>query len=68
MQEMKDRATSLLQTALANPAADFRAGQWECIEGILRSQLLKDGVIAERTIRKTKKLALRNPDEELKLS
>jgi len=35
---MKDRATALLRTALANPAADFRAGQWECIEGILRSQ------------------------------
>jgi len=35
---MKDRATELLRTALANPAADFRAGQWECIEGILRSQ------------------------------
>ena len=36
--EMKDRATALLQKALANPAADFRAGQWDCIEGILRSQ------------------------------
>jgi len=35
---MKDRATALLRTTLANPAADFRAGQWECIEGILRSQ------------------------------
>jgi len=30
--------------------------------------LMKDGVIEERTVRKTKKLALRKPDEELKLS
>ena len=30
--------------------------------------LMKDGVIEERTIRKTKKLAIRKPDEELKLS
>lgn len=29
--------------------------------------LLKEGVVEERTIRKTKKLAIRNPDEELKL-
>ncbi len=35
---MKDRATALLRTALANPTADFRPGQWECIDGILRSQ------------------------------
>ena len=35
---MRDAALQLLQKALANPAADFRAGQWECIEGILRSQ------------------------------
>jgi ATP-dependent DNA helicase RecQ len=35
---MKDRATALLRRALANPAADFRAGQWECIERILNSQ------------------------------
>ena len=35
---MKNNALELLQKALANPAADFRAGQWECIEGILRSQ------------------------------
>ena len=32
------RAVAYLRTALANPAADFRAGQWECIEGILKSQ------------------------------
>jgi ATP-dependent DNA helicase RecQ len=35
---MKDAALQMLRKALANPAADFRAGQWECIEGILRSQ------------------------------
>jgi hypothetical protein len=28
---------------------------------------LKEGVIEERTIRKSKKLAIRKPDEELKL-
>ena len=33
---MRDAALQMLQKALANPAADFRAGQWECIEGILR--------------------------------
>ncbi len=31
-------ALTYLRKALANPAADFRAGQWECIEGILKSQ------------------------------
>lgn len=35
---MRDVALQLLQKALANPAAEFRPGQWECIEGILRSQ------------------------------
>lgn len=35
---MKDRAIGLLRTALADPAADFRAGQWECIAGILKGQ------------------------------
>ena len=35
---MRNTALQLLQKALANPAADFRPGQWECIEGILRSQ------------------------------
>ena len=34
----KDCATALLRAALANPSADFRAGQWECMEGILKSQ------------------------------
>ena len=28
----------MLRTALANPTAEFRPGQWECIDGILRSQ------------------------------
>ena len=35
---MRDAALQLLRRALDNPAADFRPGQWECIEGILRSQ------------------------------
>ena len=35
---MMERGLELLRKALASPAADFRAGQWECIEGILRSQ------------------------------
>lgn len=35
---MRNAALQLLQKALASPAADFREGQWECIEGILRSQ------------------------------
>lgn len=35
---MKDAALQMLQKALANPVADFRTGQWECIEGILRNQ------------------------------
>ena len=37
-QRMKDRTTALLRTALANPAADFRPGQWDCIDAILRNQ------------------------------
>lgn len=35
---MRDAALKLLQKALADPSADFRTGQWECIQGILRSQ------------------------------
>ena len=35
---MRARGLELLRTALANPGAEFRPGQWECIEGILRSQ------------------------------
>jgi len=35
---MRDAALEMLRKALATPASDFRAGQWECIEGILRSQ------------------------------
>ena len=35
---MRGKATAYLQTALANPTADFRPGQWECIEGILKSE------------------------------
>ncbi len=35
---MREFALRFLKKALANPAADFRAGQWECIEGILKIQ------------------------------
>jgi ATP-dependent DNA helicase RecQ len=35
---MRERAQEYLRQALANPTADFRPGQWECIDGILRSQ------------------------------
>jgi hypothetical protein len=35
---MRDIALLLLKEALANPAADFRVNQWECIQSILRSQ------------------------------
>lgn len=34
--DMRDTALQLLQKALADPALDFRAGQWERIEGILQ--------------------------------
>ena len=35
---MKNRALTYLRTALERPDADFRAGQWECIEGVMRRQ------------------------------
>ncbi len=35
---MKNRALSYLRTALGRPDADFRPGQWECIDGVLRRQ------------------------------
>lgn len=35
---MRECGLKLLRTALANPTAEFRPGQWECIEGIMRSQ------------------------------
>ena len=40
--ELKDRARSLLQTALNNSQADFRDGQWEAIASLIeeRSKLL----------------------------
>ncbi len=36
------KAQQLLQTALANPAADFRTGQWEAIDALVnhRQKLL----------------------------
>ena len=32
---MEDQARELLQRALDDPRADFREGQWECIEALL---------------------------------
>src|SRR4051812_48248404 len=33
---LRARATHLLRQALADPAADFRDGQWEAIEALVR--------------------------------
>ncbi|MCJ8501375.1 RecQ family ATP-dependent DNA helicase [Desulfatitalea alkaliphila] len=43
---MKKKAQELLQQALADPAADFRDGQWVCIEGLLRHRRL---LVVQRT-------------------
>ena len=39
-------ATNLLRTALGNPGAEFRDGQWECIESLLAKQRL---LVVQRT-------------------
>jgi ATP-dependent DNA helicase RecQ len=43
---MKEKALQYLRTALGNPSADFRDGQWECIESLLSRQRL---LVVERT-------------------
>lgn len=43
---MKDHAQSLLQKALADPHANFRDGQWECIEALLNRQRM---LVVQRT-------------------
>jgi len=43
---MRDHALKYLRTALGRPDADFRAGQWESIEGLLNRQRL---LVVERT-------------------
>jgi len=35
---MRQQALQYLRTALANPTADFRPGQWECIDGVVKNQ------------------------------
>jgi len=43
---MRERALQLLRTALNNPHAEFRDGQWECIECLLRGERL---LVVQRT-------------------
>ncbi|MGA6927663.1 MAG: RecQ family ATP-dependent DNA helicase, partial [Desulfosarcina sp.] len=43
---MKEQAKALLRQALADPAADFRDGQWSCIEALLRRRRL---LVVQRT-------------------
>lgn len=35
---MRQQALQYLRIALANPTAEFRPGQWECIDGVLKNQ------------------------------
>lgn len=43
---MRERALQLLRTALNDPHAEFRDGQWECIERLLRGERL---LVVQRT-------------------
>lgn len=43
---MRERALTYLRTALGRPDADFRAGQWESIDGLLHRRRL---LVVERT-------------------
>ncbi len=43
---MKEKAKKLLRTALDDPKADFRDGQWECIEAMLNSNRM---LVVQRT-------------------
>src|SRR5689334_7950125 len=43
---MREQALGLLRTAIGCPAADFRAGQWEAVEGLLRRERL---LVVQRT-------------------
>ncbi len=43
---MRSTAQRLLRTALNNPAAEFRDGQWECIEALLAKQRM---LVVQRT-------------------
>ncbi|MGB3653201.1 MAG: DEAD/DEAH box helicase [Rivularia sp. (in: cyanobacteria)] len=44
--QIKDKALLLLRQALENPKADFRCGQWEAIEELLRRSRL---LVVQRT-------------------
>src|SRR5258706_3790860 len=35
---IRERALGYLRAALANPDAEFRTGQWECIDGVIKNQ------------------------------
>jgi ATP-dependent DNA helicase RecQ len=43
---MRDQALELLRAAVGNPCAQFRDGQWECIERLLRGERL---LVVQRT-------------------
>ncbi len=43
---MRDQALELLRQAVADPAAEFRPGQWQCIERLLSRERL---LVVERT-------------------
>ncbi len=43
---MKEKGKKLLRTALNDQNADFRAGQWECIEALLRKRRM---LVVQRT-------------------
>lgn len=43
---MKKLALDILRTSLGNPAADFRDGQWESIEGLLKRERM---LVVQRT-------------------
>ena len=43
---MQDRARELLRRALDDERADFRSGQWECIEPLLQNKRL---LVVQRT-------------------
>lgn len=47
---MKDKALDYLRLALDTPVADFRLGQWECIEALLAG---KSPFLLQRTGGKT---------------
>ena len=45
---MKDRARELLRRSLDDERADFRSGQWECMEPLLQNKWI--GIILKPSI------------------